>query len=163
MSDLDTSKTHLIAALTEFLADTSLVYYKTHAFHWNVEDPNFYGLHIMFEKFYEELWKSTDELAERIRALGEKTPSSYQELLKHATLKESETAPPSQMMIKILRDDYLALAKKAHAVGSLAEAQGDMVTSNMMAEKATFLEKAAWMLQSSLASTVNPSMELLTK
>jgi starvation-inducible DNA-binding protein len=144
-------KTHytVCVALNEFLADTAVVYFKTHGFHWNVEGPHFYSLHRMFEKFYEELWKSTDEIAERIRALGEKTPSSYQDLLKNAAIKESETAPPSTMMVKILRDDYLALAKKAHEVGSIAEAQGDRVTTDLMTKNATFLEKAAWMLLSS--------------
>jgi len=139
----------IIAALNGFLADTSIVYFKTHGYHWNVEGPNFYNLHIMFEKFYIKLWKSTDEIAERIRSLGEKTPPSYVELLAHGTIKEAETAPAGHIMVKALRDDYLALAKKARDVCSFADVHGDVVTTDIMTKQATFLEKAAWMLQSS--------------
>ena len=145
------SKGHqqVVTALTELLADMAIVYFKTHGFHWNVEGENFYSLHLMFEKFYKELWKSMDEVAERIRALGEKTPPSYAKLLQNASIKESETAPKSSRMVEILREDYLALAEKAHSVGSLADEHEDLVTTDMMTEKETFLEKAAWMLQSS--------------
>ena len=102
----------LVAALNVFLADTAIVYYKTHAFHWNVEGSNFYGIHLMFEKFYTKLWKSMDEIAERIRALGEKAPSNFADLLSNATIIENETSPQPQVMVQTLRNDYFSLAKK---------------------------------------------------
>lgn len=139
----------LVKALTEYLADTTVMYYKTHGFHWNVEGENFYGLHLMFEKFYQELWESMDEIAERIRAMGEKIPPGLKGLLSLATIEESETAPTPSIMIISLRKDYLNLANKAQEIGSLADAQGDRITTDIMTEKATHLEKAAWMLQSS--------------
>ena len=151
MSNQYSSDAHreVIVALNGFLADTTIVYFKTHAFHWNVQGANFYSLHIMFEEFYKKLWKSTDEIAERIRALGDKTPVNYAELLKNASIMESKTIPACQIMIKVLRDDYLALAKKANDIGSFADAHEDQVTVDMMTQKSSFLEKAAWMLQSS--------------
>ncbi|MDF2691368.1 MAG: ferritin [Gammaproteobacteria bacterium] len=57
-------------SLCHFLADTYTLYLKTHGFHWNVTGPHFKSLHIMFEEQYNELWLATDEIAERIRALG---------------------------------------------------------------------------------------------
>lgn len=142
----------ILEALEGVLADTAVLYYKTHGFHWNVVSPEFYGLHIMFEKFYNEVWESLDEIAERMRALGGNTPSSLKALLKKATLKETEEVPNAQEMIKILRDDYRMTAERLRDVASFSKAHGDGVTENMMLEKATFLEKAAWMLESSLSS-----------
>ena len=141
----------LVESLNVFLADTAIVYYKTHGFHWNVEGDNFYGLHLMFEKFYTKLWKSMDEVAERIRALGEKVPPNYADLLRNATILENETAPQSQVMVRVLRDDYFALAKQAYAVCAIASAHGDLITVDMMTRRATFLEKAAWMLHSTIS------------
>ncbi len=43
-----------------------------------------------------------------------------------------------------------SVSQKAHEVGSIAEDFGDQVTTDIMTEKATFLEKAAWMLQASI-------------
>ncbi|MBY0291985.1 MAG: DNA starvation/stationary phase protection protein [Alphaproteobacteria bacterium] len=137
-------------ALTEYFADTTVVYFKTHGFHWNVEGTNFYPLHLMFEKFYQELWESMDEVAERIRTFGEHAPSGFSELLNRASIQESVGVPASHIMIATLRADYLVLAAKAYEVGSIANGYGDVVTTDMMTEKATFLEKAAWMLQSSM-------------
>ncbi len=140
----------IVESLNVFLADTTIVYYKTHAFHWDVEGANFYSLHLMFEKFYTELWQSMDEIAERIRALGEKVPPNFADLLKNATILENETAPQSQAMLRILRDDYYALAEKAYEVCAIANTREDLATVDMMTKRAAFLEKAAWMLHSTI-------------
>lgn len=141
---------NIALALKNYLADATLVYFKTHTFHWNVDGPHFYSLHLMFEKFYETIWESMDEIAERVRALGEKTPPNLEALLKMASLKESAASLDATKMVTILHEDYLALAKKAHEVGIIAEDFGDQVTTDIMTEKSTFLEKAAWMLQASI-------------
>jgi starvation-inducible DNA-binding protein len=137
-------------SLNEFLANTAVVYYKTHGFHWNVEGANFYGMHLMLEKFYTKLWKSMDETAERIRALGERVPQSFEELLPMATILENETAPSNQIMAQILRNDYNALAENALKVAEIATEHADLVTTDMMTKRATFLQKAAWMLHSTI-------------
>lgn len=56
--------------LSRLLADTYLLYLKTHNFHWNVEGPMFQTLHLMFMGQYTEAWNAIDPIAERIRALG---------------------------------------------------------------------------------------------
>lgn len=140
----------VIKALEGLLADTALVYYKTHGFHWNVESPDFYGLHLMFEKFYTEVWESLDEIAERLRAVGGKAPASLKLLLEKATLKETDAAPTDSVMVEMLKIDYQDLAKKTREVAAFVKSKGDEVTENMLLEKATFLEKAAWMLRSTI-------------
>jgi DNA-binding ferritin-like protein len=53
-------------------------------------------------------------------------------------------------MIEILKNDYQALAQKTREVAAFAKSQGNEVTENMLIDKATSLEKAAWMLLSTL-------------
>ena len=43
-------------ALNGVLADTYVLYQKTHAFHWNVVGKQFGVLHAMFEDQYREMW-----------------------------------------------------------------------------------------------------------
>lgn len=143
----------IVDALNGFLADTTVVYYKTHAFHWNVEGPSFYSVHLMFETFYKDLWESMDDVAERIRAFSEKVFPNLEMLLQHASIAELETAPSSDVMVQNLRDDYIALSKKALAIGITAEKHGDLVTSDLMTQRSAFLEKAAWMLQATVKSS----------
>jgi len=47
-------------ALSNVLADTFVLYLKTHNFHWNVTGPMFHTLHQMFEEQYNELWLAVD-------------------------------------------------------------------------------------------------------
>ena len=47
------SKT-LADSLKVVLADTFVLYFKTHSFHWNVTGPHFKSLHEMFEEQYTE-------------------------------------------------------------------------------------------------------------
>ena len=76
--------------LSRLLADTFTLYLKTHNFHWNVTGPMFRTLHIMFEEQYNELWTASDELAERIRALGVYAPATYKEFTRLTSIKEED-------------------------------------------------------------------------
>ena len=51
--------------LGHLLADTWVLYGKTHGFHWNVTGPMFNSLHTMFETQYNELALAVDEIAEQ--------------------------------------------------------------------------------------------------
>ncbi len=140
----------VVKALTTYLANSTVVYYKTHAFHWNVKGSEFYSLHLLFEKFYQEIWESLDETAERIRALGGEAPESLTELLKLSTIREATSSPAHTDMVKILKEDFLELAKNAHDAGEVADKHLDRVTTDMMTAQAGSLEKAAWMLRSTI-------------
>ncbi|MEM9173076.1 MAG: ferritin-like domain-containing protein, partial [Pseudomonadota bacterium] len=67
----------IAAGLSRLLADTYTTYLKTHNFHWNVTGPMFATLHTLFETQYTEMASAVDDIAERIRALGEPAPGSY--------------------------------------------------------------------------------------
>ena len=62
--------------LSKALADSYALYLKTHGYHWNVRGPEFFSLHNLLEEQYREIWAALDDIAERIRALGELAPQS---------------------------------------------------------------------------------------
>lgn len=66
----DQTRQAISEGLTRYLADAYTLYLKTQNFHWNVTGPEFYSLHLLFEKQYEEMAEEIDEIAERIRTLG---------------------------------------------------------------------------------------------
>src|SRR5690349_18310345 len=79
---------HVIDALNGVLADSFVLYYKTHSSHWNVEGPQFKSLHDLFMEQYTEIWNALDLLAERLRALDSYAPVSMKDLIKTASLHE---------------------------------------------------------------------------
>src|ERR687892_2273625 len=88
--------------LSRLLADTYVVYLKTHSFHWNVEGPMFQTLHQMFMEQYTETWNAIDLIAERIRSLGEYAPGTYREYLELARVKETDGVPRAEDMVRLL-------------------------------------------------------------
>ena len=56
----------LIVALKKVLADTFVMYYKAHSYHWNVEGSNFPQYHEFLQNIYEEIFAAVDVIAEHI-------------------------------------------------------------------------------------------------
>jgi len=136
--------------LSRLLADTYVLYLKTHSFHWNVEGPMFQTLHQMFMDQYTEAWNAIDPIAERIRALGHYAPGSYKQYVKLATVKESEGVPKARKMVGELIAGQEAVARTARSVLPLADGANDQPTLDLLTQRLDIHEKNAWMLRSLL-------------
>ncbi|WP_442886496.1 Dps family protein [Arsukibacterium sp.] len=137
--------------LSVLLADTYTLYLKTHNYHWNVTGPMFQTLHTLFETHYNELALAVDDIAERIRALGEFAPGSYKEFAKLTNLKEADGIPTAEEMIKDLVKGQEAIAKTARSIVPVADGAADEVTLDLLTQRMTVHEKNAWMLRSLVA------------
>jgi starvation-inducible DNA-binding protein len=136
--------------LSKVLADTYLLYLKTHNFHWNVEGPMFQTLHTMFMEQYTEAWNAIDLVAERIRSLGHYAPGTYREYLKLGSIKETEGVPKAEQMVKLLVEAQEAVVRTARGVLPLAEKANDQPTLDVLTQRMDVHEKNAWMLRSLL-------------
>lgn len=136
--------------LSHLLADTFTLYLKTHNFHWNVTGRMFRSLHLMFEEQYQQLFKASDDLAERIRALGHFVPATYTQFAQMTNIKEESAVPPAEEMIRQLVEGHETAVKTSRSVFASAEGAHDEVTQNMLAERMEEHEKNAWMLRSLL-------------
>lgn len=152
-----------ISALQSVLADTYMLYIKTQNYHWNVEGPHFASLHVLFEGQYTELAAAVDEIAERIRALGEKVDGSYIGFSKRATIKEGDCTLPEHAMVKDLFESNKQIVKSIKAAMSAAEDADDQATIDLMVGRTTAHEKAAWMLRSSLPDAIRDSAPAAAK
>jgi starvation-inducible DNA-binding protein len=141
----------IAAGLEGLLADTFTLYLTTHNFHWNVTGPMFNSLHAMFMAQYTELWNAVDPIAERIRSLGHAAPGSYGRFSKLASLPDAPDTPPKALeMVRILVEGHEAVARTARALFPLADAAHDEPTADLLTQRLTVHEQAAWMLRSIL-------------
>jgi starvation-inducible DNA-binding protein len=145
------SRRETVEGLSRLLADTHMLYLKTHSFHWNVTGPMFYTLHLMFEGQYRELWEAGDQIAERIRALGFIAPGSYREFSKLTYLHEAEGVPAAAEMISQLVRDHETVARTARRALSVARSAVDAPTEDLLAQRVAAHERATWMLRSLVA------------
>ncbi len=135
-------------ALCRVLADTYILYLKTHNFHWNVEGPKFRNLHKMFEEQYNDLWQSLDDIAERIRALGYYAPGTYAKLRALARVRENEDIPAEDDMLKELIADNETTANTIQTALKVAQDAGDEPSAGLLTDRLTTLEKQLWMMRS---------------
>jgi len=137
--------------LSRLLADTYTLYLTTHNFHWNVTGPMFNTLHQMFMLQYTELWAAVDPVAERIRSLGHPAPGSYAQFGKLASVPDAPASPPKALeMVRILVQGHEAVARTARSLFPLADAARDEPTADLLTQRLTVHEQAAWMLRSLL-------------
>jgi starvation-inducible DNA-binding protein len=136
--------------LGRVLADSTVLYAKTHGFHWNVTGPMFNTLHLMFMEQYTELWNALDEIAERIRALGCPAPfggSTYSGL---SSVPETQGILAALEMVRELVEGHEAVARTIRSVFAVAEEANDQPTADLLTQRLQIHEKTAWMLRSLL-------------
>ena len=146
----DADRKGSVKVLSALLADEYVLYTKTRNYHWNVTGPHFNDLHKFFEVQFAELILIVDDVAERIRSLGDLTPASLGEFVKATRLQEHPGDFPDaagmivnlvadhESLIRHLRTDLAACADKFH----------DMGTSDFLTGLMEQHEKMAWMLRS---------------
>jgi starvation-inducible DNA-binding protein len=140
----------IAGGLSHVLADSYALYLKTHNFHWNVEGSRFRELHLMFEEQYTELAGAVDAIAERIRALGQYAPGSFSQFSRLASIKDEDTVPAADEMVRKLADDHKAVVKTIRSMLPSVQEAGDEVTVGLLVERLGVHEKTSWMLQSTL-------------
>lgn len=135
-------------SLAKLLAMNYAVYLKTQNYHWNVTGAEFYSLHILFEKQYEELAEANDEIAERIRALGFYVDASFSGFKNLSGIPEDDKVLSWRDMVKHLVDSHEAVMRHLRHLVDLAERENDQGTVDLGAKRLRDHEKSAWMLRS---------------
>jgi starvation-inducible DNA-binding protein len=134
-------------SLSRMLADSYILYLKTHNFHWNVTGPMFQALHNLFMVQYTEQWNALDLIAERIRALGHPAPGSYKRYVELSSIEEENGVPSATDMIRQLVAGQEAVARTARAAFKVADAADDQPTADLLTQRMEVHEKNAWMLR----------------
>jgi len=147
----ETDRKAIADGLSRLLADSYTLYLKTHNFHWNVTGPMFNTLHLMFEEQYTELATAVDEIAERIRALGEPAPGSYAEFARLTAIEEAAGPVDANEMIRQLVAGQEQVVRTARGVFPAAEEASDEPTADLLTQRMQVHEKNAWMLRSMIA------------
>lgn len=142
----------IVEILDSILADEYVLYTKTRNYHWNVTGPHFNDYHKVFEEQYNELSDDIDEIAERIRSLGSKTPSSLSEFQKNSQLEEhpGEYPSASSMASNLLDDHETIIRTIREKIPQVGDKYGDTGTEDFLTTLMEKHEKTAWMIRSIL-------------
>jgi starvation-inducible DNA-binding protein len=136
--------------LNRDLADVNLLLIKTKKYHWDVTGPEFRSLHQIWEEQYETLNQTIDQIAERIRALGEFPVGTAEGFIRFSSIKEhsGEVPPASQMVINLVDDHEQIIRNLRQHVDQCSEDFHDEGTADFLTGLMEAHEEMAWMLRS---------------
>lgn len=142
------AKNVAITKLQERLADGIDLALAVKQAHWNLKGPQFIGIHLMLDKFREELDEFNDTVAERITQLGGTARGTTQAVTAETKL------PPYPLDIYNVADHLAALIDR---YGSYANAvrenidetdeAGDAGTADLFTEISRGIDKQLWFLE----------------
>src|SRR6202453_2538716 len=94
-------------AMTILLADLFALYVKTKNFHWHVSGPHFRDYHLLLDEQSEQIFATTDELAERVRKIGGTTLRSISHISKLQTISDNNDSFVSahDMLRELMNDN----------------------------------------------------------
>src|SRR6202795_1956446 len=99
-------------ALNILLADMFALYMKTKNFHWHMSGPHFRDYHLLLDEQGEQIFATTDALAERVRKVGGTTLRSIGQIAKLQRIEDNDdTFVPPLDMLRELMNDNKAVAK----------------------------------------------------
>jgi len=137
-------------ALSNVLADSYVLYLKTHNYHWNVTGKLFHSLHAQFEEQYSELAVAVDVIAERIRAIGFRAPGTFKEYSELTSIEEDADQPDAMEMVRRLALSNEQVLRTAREALKPAQKGEDEATIDLLTQRLNTHSKAAWMLRSHL-------------
>lgn len=138
----------LSAALKIVLANTFVMYFKSHSHHWNVEGPNFNDYHGYFGGLYEELWGAVDPIAEHIRAIDQYAPFGLADMYDAKTVADdqSRVVDTKQMFLNLIdaNNEVIASLNKAFDLANYSKQNG---LANFLQDRLDVHAKHGWQLR----------------
>ena len=144
----------LRTAIKVLAANTTVMYYKAHQFHWNIEGIEFTQYHEFFGDLYTDVYNAIDPTMELLRKLDDYAPVSIDELYVYKTLEEEKTR---LVLLSDILESLIAANKEVLAslnkVFELATANKQQGIANFIADRIDTHEKYGWFLRASAKKT----------
>jgi starvation-inducible DNA-binding protein len=137
----------LAGALNILLADMFGLYVKTKNFHWHVSGPHFRDYHLLLDEQGEQIFATTDAIAERVRKIGGTTLRSIGHIarLKRIEDNDADFVTPMDMLAE-LRDDNKQLVARMRETHDLCNEHGDVATASLIEVWIDEAERRTWFL-----------------
>src|SRR5215212_9638602 len=120
-------------ALNALLADMFALYLKTKNFHWHVSGPHFRDYHLLLDEQADQIFATTDPMAERARKIGGTSLRSIGEISRTQRVLDNDAdyVTPKDMLAE-LRDDNAALVDHMRELHDMAAEYRDVVTTSLL-------------------------------
>ena len=134
-------------ALNGLLADAFALYLKTKNFHWHVSGPEFRDYHLLLDEQADQIFATTDQLAERVRKIGGTTIRSIGQIAELQKIADNDApfVPPRNMLLELMADNK-AVAHRMREAHALADEHDDIATASILENFVDDTERRTWFL-----------------
>ena len=135
------------ATINRLLADAFALYLKTKNFHWHMSGPHFRDYHLLLDEQSEQIFATTDPLAERVRKIGGNTLRSIGDISRHQKIEDNDAdyVTPDDMLAE-LAEDNRTMAKTMREAHGICDEHGDVATASLLENYIDETERRAWFL-----------------
>src|SRR5688572_4209341 len=142
----------VVQELRRQVANAFVLYANYKHYHWQTYGPLFRDLHKLFDKLAKDVLSTIDELAERVRMIGQDPPAH---LLDAADLTSVSTAAPHSTMREMVDEadrNLLVVVKEIRGAAKTADEHGDPGTVDLFSRVVQIHEKHEWWMRDILRS-----------
>ena len=137
-------------ALNLMLADMFALYLKTKNFHWHMSGPHFRDYHLLLDEQSEQIFATTDDIAERVRKIGGTTLRSIGQVARLQRVLDNDAEfVTAQDMLAELRDDNKQLTAHLRETHDLCDEHGDVASASLIENWIDEAERRTWFLYES--------------
>lgn len=137
----------VVKSLQTQLANSFVVYLNYKHYHWQTFGPLFRDVHRLFDEFAGEVYETIDEIAERIRMIGQKPISRLDEFAATATAKSAGKSLDMRQMIQEAQANAVLVIKEMRGFIKSAENADDPGTADVLIKFLQIYEKHEWFLR----------------
>jgi starvation-inducible DNA-binding protein len=129
------------------LADMFALYLKTKNFHWHVSGPHFRDYHLLLDEQGEQIFATTEAIAERDRKIGGTTPRSIGHIgrLQRVLDNDADFVTPLDMLAE-LRDDNKRLVASLREAHAICDKYDDVASASLIENWIDEAERRMWFL-----------------
>src|SRR5262245_1232325 len=137
----------IVQELRRQVANTFVLYANYKHYHWQTFGPLFRDLHKLFDGFAEDVLSTLDELAERVRMIGQDPPAHLIEAADLASV--SPAAPHSNMreMVEEADRNAVVVIGELRKAAKTADELNDPGTVDLFSKIVQIHEKHEWWLR----------------
>jgi len=141
------ARDRVVESLNVLLADAFALYLKTKNFHWHMVGSHYREYHLLLDEQADQIFATTDVLAERVRKIGGTTIRSIGHIARLQTIADDDADVHSayEMLHALCEDNqsYTAALRKAHDACNDAN---DVATASLLENFIDDAERRTWFL-----------------
>jgi starvation-inducible DNA-binding protein len=143
----NTAESPVVRHLQRQVANAFVLYANFKRYHWQVKGPLFRDYHRLFDELAGDVLQTLDELAERLRMIGQDPIATPAEVLEATSVKPAELGQSLREMVESADTHAIQVIREMREAIQAAESADDPGTADVLVRFVQVHEKHEWWLR----------------